>query len=67
MEHRFSCAAANGNDAILNFDGERRVWDGSTLKKMLGTGNKALYIVMEDDHEVLLLTIFMFIKFSLCV
>lgn len=54
LEYRFSCAAANGKDAKLDFDGDQhRVWDGSTLHRVLGTGNKALYIVSEDDKEVL--------------
>ena len=49
LQYRYSCAAANGNDAKLDFDGEHCVWDGSRLKSILGTGNKALYIVLEEE------------------
>lgn len=52
LEYRFSCAAAIGNDTKLDFHGEHHVWDGSTLKRIL-VSNKALYVVMEDDQEVL--------------
>ena len=48
VEFRFSCAArASQNGARLEFHGERRVWDGKTIRKL--KGKSALYLVMEDE------------------
>jgi len=47
---RFSCAKReNRESAQLNFDGDRRVWDGITIKRKL-PGSSAMYIVLEDDE-----------------
>ena len=49
---RFSCAKRESRDsAKLNFDGDRRVWDGITIKRKL-PGSSAMYIVVEDEVHV---------------
>lgn len=49
MWFRFLCAtSAVGNNARLDFDGERRVWNGATIKKK-AKGNRCLYIVPEVE------------------
>lgn len=48
QNRRFSCAArATQHDARLDFRGERRVWDGETIRKL--KGKSVLYLVMEDE------------------
>lgn len=44
----FSCAKrANRESADLDFKGDRRVWDGETVKRL--PGSSAMYIVVEDE------------------
>ena len=48
LDKRFSCAKRdNRESANLNFKGDRRVWDGETIKKL--PGSSAMYIVVEDE------------------
>ena len=42
---RFSCAAITNSSITFDFHGDRRIWDGSTIRKKLH-GNSALYIIM---------------------
>ena len=45
---RFSCAKrVNRESADLDFKGDRRVWDGETVKRL--PGKSAMYIVVEDE------------------
>lgn len=48
LDKRFSCAKRdNRESADLNFKGDRRVWDGETIKKL--QGSSAMYVVVEDE------------------
>ena len=44
---RFSCAGINNQSNAFNFHGDRRIWDGSTIKSNI-KGNSVLYIVMSE-------------------
>lgn len=44
---RFSCAAITNSSNTFDFHGDRRIWDGSTIKQKL-KGNSALYIIMNE-------------------
>ena len=44
---RFSCAAITNSSITFDFHGDRRIWDGSTIRKKLH-GNSALYIIMNE-------------------
>lgn len=44
---RFCCASAD-NQRKLEFHGERRVWDGRTIRRK-SKGNSALYILIEQE------------------
>ena len=48
LHKRFSCAKRDNRDrADLNFKGDRRVWDGETIKKL--PGSSAMYIFVQDE------------------
>ena len=44
---RFSCAGINNQSNAFNFHGDRRIWDGSTIRRNI-RGNSVLYIVMSE-------------------
>lgn len=44
---RFSCAAITNSSITFDFYGDRRIWDGSTIRRKLN-GNSALYIIMNE-------------------
>jgi len=44
--YRFCCAAASDNRTRLEFHGERRIWDGRSIRRKI-KGNSALYILIE--------------------
>ncbi|CAH3189510.1 unnamed protein product, partial [Porites lobata] len=44
---RFYCAAAVDNRTRLDFNGDRRIWNGRLLKRLL-KGNSALYIFVDE-------------------
>lgn len=47
FHYRFYCAAAVDNRSRLDFHGERRIWDGHSIKRKI-KGNSALYILIEE-------------------
>ena len=46
LNYRFCCAAASDNRTRLEFHGERRIWDGRSIRRKI-KGNSALYILIE--------------------
>lgn len=56
---RFCCAAAVDNRTRLDFNGDRRIWSGSLIKRLL-KGNSALYIFVDEvsnGHYLLNITL----------
>ena len=47
---RFFCASVVDFRTRLEFHGERRVWDGRFIKKVI-KGNSALYVFVEEVWE----------------
>nr|XP_058956469.1 uncharacterized protein LOC131783719 isoform X2 [Pocillopora verrucosa] len=47
LNEGFSCAGINNQSNAFNFHGDRRIWDGSTIRRNL-RGNSVLYIVMSE-------------------
>ena len=56
---RFYCAAAVDGRTRLDFNGDRRIWNGRFIKRLL-KGNSALYIFVDEvsnGHYLLNITL----------
>lgn len=61
---RFSCATREGQaNNQYNFDNERRVWDGRTIKRKV-KGGSALYLILEDEVHTIYKTIITSLSFE---